>query len=199
MQPWTTASPDEQSGLPLRPNSPFFWMHHERGWEVYQDDEGAEILPVFSQLAEIPGVQGVRDTPRGPDSSHARVAMQDNGYTIIGRDRGYITRYKTKSGGWYYESIFATPKILGNRVIWKTDFKNYNNFRRSLIEDGVISPPDPDVLEMMVDELEVRISRHTTDQHIPAMVKKRQAIEDKLQALKNCIAEIKNPKKKRKK
>ena len=188
MQPWTASRPEEKAGIPLRPNSPFYWMWNIKGWEFNQ--RTGEFLPVFATLVEMAGVNGVRETKRGPDSSHARVAMQDKGYIILDRDLGYLTRWKTTSGGWYYESIFASPKILGNRVIWKTDYKAYNDFRRGLLEKGIIPTPDPDVLEMMVEELQQRASRHTTDQHIPVMKEKREAIEAKIEAMKAAISQL---------
>ena len=69
------------------------------------------FLPKFRRLFEIAGVNGVRMVPRGgTDSQMARVEMMDNGFEVLDWEMGYQTRHRTKNGGWFYSSVWDTPK-----------------------------------------------------------------------------------------
>lgn len=193
--PWTEPAQGPQNrGLHLQPNSPFFWMHHPSGWELYVDEEGAaEWLPTFAKLVEMPGVQGVRQTPQGADSSLARTEAMDQGFTILPRELGYVTRHKTRSGGWFYESIYAIPKKMGRKTIWKRDDSGYHQFRRDCIANGLIQPADPDYLEEQFEKIENRINRLAQNQHIPEVAKDLAATKERLAAMHRASEALTRP------
>ena len=198
--PWTDKKPGESELWNLTPNAPFYLMHHPTGWAL-NVEEGfePEFLPTFSTMFEIPGVNGVRQTRTGGDSALARTEAQDRGYTILDRDLGYVARWRCQNGGYHYENIYAVPKKLGNSVIWKTDTKGWNAFRRSLLENGEINPPDVDQLEFLIEREERNAERFVRDQHIPEIGRKLQEIRDRVENMKSAIESIKKPKKRGKK
>ena len=156
-QPWTgdNFGVRDSDRLNITPNQPFYLMHHPMGWEF--DELLGEFMPIFSELKEEAGVNGVKQTPGGPDSREARVNAQDNGFTILDyRQIPYLTRWATRSGGFYYTVKFTKPKIVAGKIFWKLDTEAYNEFKKNLIKEGIIDPPDPDCLSLLID----RKSRH---------------------------------------
>ena len=171
-QPWTGRSQAEAGGLPLSPNTPYWLMHHqETCWEFVQHDKHWKFLPSFRRLFELPGCNGVKMLPRGggADSAMARITMMDNGFQILDMDLGYQQRFKTKSGGYFYIDIWSTPRVIGKRTLWKFDKKEYNDWRQSLLDDGVISLPDIDILGLIIDAKSQRVDRNAMRTHIPAI------------------------------
>lgn len=152
-------------------NSPFYLMHHPFQWELVATDKGFEWLPTFSRLNEEAGVNGVVQTRTGVDSSHSRVKFMERGYHILEREFGYITRYQTKHGGWYYCLIWDIPKIIANQTFWNHDVDGYNEFRQQLIQTGVIEKPEMEIIELKIREVDRRIDRRLKNQHIPEIKK----------------------------
>jgi hypothetical protein len=97
--------------------------------------------------------------------------MMDNGFQILDLDMGYQTRFKTKSGGFYYASIFDIPKVSGKRIIWKHERYEYNEWREKLMIDKILDKPDIDILSHFVDMQEKRVSRHE-GKHLTPRIKK---------------------------
>ena len=170
-QPWTGKKQSEQGGLPLAPNTPYWLMHHpETCWEFVCHNDEWKFLPSFRRLFELPGCNGVRMVPRGgSDSQLARISMMDNGFEILDMEMGYQTRFRTRSGGWHYVDVWSIPKVIGKRVIWKFDTHGFNEWRESLLEDGVIAPPDEDILNLLIDAKSKRVERNALRTHIPAI------------------------------
>lgn len=188
-QPWTGGDVSKNNALPIKPNQPFWYMHHPNTcWEFTQHKERWLFLPTFRRLFEIAGVNGVRMIPRGgSDSQMARVKMMDNGFEILDWDLGYQTRHITKNGGWYYTSIWEEPKVVANRVVWKRFEEDYNDWRESLIEDGVLNPPDLDILGFFVDMQEKRVERNEGKNMTPRIKKLYEADVLKLEMMKKYI------------
>ena len=172
-QPWTGKDYQENDGLPIPPNKPFWYMHHPNTcWEFELYKDRWLWLPTFRKLYEIAGVNNVRMIPRGgTDSTMARVRMMDNGFQVLDLEMGYQTRYKTKGNGYYYSSMFDTPKISGRRVMWKHDREEYNQWRESLLVQGILAEPDIDILSFFVDMQEKRVQRHE-GKHLTPRIKK---------------------------
>ena len=200
MEPWIgSRDPGGDRGINVNPNTPFYLMHHPHSWQlVYGSDGVAEWLPQLSKLVEDPGVQGVRSIPGGGvDSSLARTEAQDRGCLILPRELGYLTRHKTRSGGYYYAGIWVRAKEIAGKVIWKPDTEQYNEFRRNLLREQIIAPPDPDVLEMQVEREERRIERLIREQHLPEVKKRLEASRDTIRDMGTATAAITAPPKKR--
>lgn len=161
-QPWTGADITRNNALPIKPNQPFWYMHHPNTcWDFVQHKEKWLFLPAFRRLFELAGVNGVRMVPRGgTDSQMARVRMMDDGFEVLEWDLGYQTRHATRSGGWYYSSIWEVPKVVGNRVVWKHDSVSFNDWKEQLLEEEVVQKPDMDILTFFIDMQEKRVERN---------------------------------------
>lgn len=193
-QPWTGTDVNKNNALPIKPNSPFWYMHHPNTcWEFIQFKKQWLFVPTFRRLFEIAGVNGVRMVPRGgTDSTMARVKMMDDGFEILEWDLGYQTRHLTKSGGWYYSNIWTTPKVIGNRVVWKQDMDSYNEWRLELMEQGVINFPDVDILTYFVDMQQKRVERNEGKNMTPRVKKLYERDLERLEMMQKYI-ELEGP------
>ena len=185
-----TSRPERAGQLPLTRGSPFFLMHHPMSWEYVESAK--KWLPTFATLPEEAGINGVRQTQSGPpDSRNARVEHQDLGYTILDyRSLEYLTRHPTHDGGYIYSLIFSNPKVLGGKVFWKLNEKDYNVWRNSLLEEGHIDQPDPDAISLLIERWNRRITRHYRNSHLRDADKKIKAMEKTLLAMKKAHSEL---------
>lgn len=164
-----TGKQQQQSAprLKMLPNAPFYLLHHPFSWELIKHDGEWRWLPQFGQLHEIAGVNGIEETPNGPDSTVARMRLMDDGQTVIDREYGYIARYETVYGGYYYRMRWDIPKTIGNKTFWNTDQDAYNDWRQALIDEAVIAPPEIEVVQEKINLVERKIDRRLKFQHVP--------------------------------
>lgn len=158
---------DDRPKLKISGNHPYFLMHHPLSWEMVKHKDKFVWVPQFSQLSETPGVNGVEDTPQGPDSRMSRIKLMEGGYTFIERGEGYLTRYPTTDGAYYYCNRFCTPKIIGDEVFWNMDLEGWNEWRLSLLERGIVAMPEPEIIQGKQYAIDRRIDRRIKMQHIP--------------------------------
>ena len=197
---WTGKQQASSPKLNIRPNCPFFLMHSAFQWELVNvgGDEW-EWLPSFSHLNEMAGVNGCVQTKQGVDSTHSRIKFMEQGYTILDREFGYVARYETKYGGFYYSLRFNIPKTIGDRVFWRMNEAEWNDWRRALIEEGVIDKPEDEVIDLLLKNVERRINRRITQQHVPevkAQIDELYAVKDRM---KSAYQSLMNPPKKTRK
>ena len=200
MEPWLgPMDPGGDRGINVRPNAPYYLMTHPHCWDLVVAEDGtAEWLPQLSKLLEEPGVQGVRMMPGGgADSSIARTHAMDKGFFVLPRELGYLVRHRTRSGGYHYTGSWGNYKDIAGKIIWKPDVDAYNDFRRNLLKERIIAPPDPDVLEMHKEREERRIDRLASQQHIPEMLAKIERTRETLRAIDTATAALEPPKPKR--
>lgn len=164
---WTGTRQQTAPLLNVMPNAPFYLLHSPFSWELVQMNDVYVWLPTFGLLYEIAGVNGIEETAQGADSTVARMKLMENGQTIIDREYGYIARYETKSGGYHYRMKWDLPKQIGSKVFWNTDTAGYNEWRLSLVEMGIIDPPEIEVIQSKLALLERKIDRKLKFQHIP--------------------------------
>ena len=151
------------------------------------------FVPTFRRLFELAGVNGVRMVPRGgTDSQMARVRMMDNGFEVLEWDLGYQTRHLTRNGGYYYTSVWDSPKVIGNRVVWKVDTQAFNDWRVELMEEGVIAFPDLDILSFFVDMQQKRVERNEGKNMTPRIEKQYKQDLERLEMMKKYI-ELEGP------
>ena len=193
-QPWTGGDVSKTSALPIKSNQPFWYMHHPNTcWEFIQHRGKWMFVPTFRRLFELAGVNGVRMVPRGgTDSQMARVRMMDNGFEVLEWELGYQTRHMTRSGGYYYTSIWDSPKVIGNRVVWKVDTQAFNDWRVELMEEGVIDFPDLDILSFFVDMQQKRVERNEGKNMTPRIQKQYSKDLERLEMMKKYI-ELEGP------
>ena len=191
---WTGAKKnDDMPRITEYSNEPFYLMHNPLQWELIATDDGFEWLPCFSQLNEGAGVNGVVQTRNGVDSSHARVKFMEKGFQILDREFGYITRYPTKHGGWYYSLIWDVPKIIANQTFWNHDSSGYNQFRKNLVLTGVIERPEPEVIELKIRQIDRRIDRRLKNQHIPEIKKEIDKLYELKKQMKDAFDSLFEP------
>ena len=192
-QPWTGSNPAlRENRLPEQRNAPYFLLHSAMQWEFIEDS--LEWLPTFSELREEAGVNGVQQTANGPDTTLARVHAADQGFTVLDyRQHEYMSRYPTANGGFFYCSRWSTPKVIGRNVIWSQDRAGYNDWRRSLIEQGYIEQIDPDVCRLIMDRWQRRIRRYIRDQHIPEFKEKMNDLAATLERMERATVKLTEP------
>ena len=186
-QPWQGQQSDiRESRLNIRANTPFFLIHYPTSWEFVKSGKSGEFLPQFGELREAAGINGVRQTSNGIDSKLARVHYQDNGHLILDyKEFHYLKRYPA-IGGYFYVLRFSTPKQIGKNVFWSIDNKAYNAWRRTLIEDQIIDPPEPEIINMIINQYQTRINRNIKNQHIPELKNQLDVWQQHLAAMKSA-------------
>jgi hypothetical protein len=177
------------------PTTPkFLFMHHPNQWDVLETDDGYELLPKLCKFNLIPGLNGVRMRPGGgADSTAARAAFIDRGWVFIDNKKGgadgYLREYDAASGKIYVDK-WTSPRKLGHgaraKVLWDTDLEGFNDFRRSLVEDGTVEKPDAAALDFKVALLEKRISRKVKHSHIPQIQKEVEKAVEKKEAIETA-------------
>ena len=184
-----------RGGLSVPPNDPFYLTHHRDMWELVVLKGKPEFLPQFGKLIEMAGVNGVESVRGGIDSVMARAEMNEKGIMVLPMEMGYLTRFPTKSGGWYYTLKWNTPKELAGRLISKLDQEKWNEFRRELVATGVLDPIDPDLVDIMIHDLNREKDRLIPQQHIPERKLEMETIDKKVSDMRTALSKSKKRKK----
>lgn len=202
----TVSNPTENNKLfsPAQPQ--FVFMHNPNQWDLVETDDGFEVLPMLTKFQLIAGLNGVKYRPGGGlDSTAARASFMDRGFVFIdtnkGGDGGYLRVFDGHTGQIYVDR-WTKPRKIGYgeraKVVWETDKEGYNEFRRSLIEDGTIAKPDPSAIDFKIELAAKRVERKSKQGHIPRIKKQADQAEEKRQALEEVKATKKTKVTKRK-
>lgn len=177
-----------------RGNAPFYLTHSPFQWELVKTgDDVFEWLPTFSKINEMAGVNGVQQTPNGVDSTVTRMKMMEKGHQILEREFGYVARYPSKWGGFYYALKWDVPKIIGTKTFWNHDSDGYNAWRKLLITEGIIDKPEIEVIEMKMSNIETKIERRLKNQHIPEIKKEIDGLYEIKRQMKAAFNLMWNP------
>jgi len=139
-----------------------------------------EWLPKLKRFLLVPGVNGVRAVRGGVDDGPARLNFERQGFKILPRDLGYVTKYTARNGRPTYFASWEIPVAIGNRLAVRMDEDHSIEFRRALVTDGLVDAPEPEALEIVLEDLQHRINRNGTQIHIPGA----KAVVDKATAKK---------------
>ena len=157
-------------------------------------------LPVLRTFKMKPGLNGVRMGRNGPDISIAKARFEGDGWKILEYDAhegGYLQKFDGINGP-IFADVWTSPRTLGigvhSSVLWEKDRDGFNDFRRSLVEKGIISPPDPAVIGAKARLQSKRAGRRINEAHIPHVAKKIDAEAKKLEFMEGT-----KPKKKTRK
>ena len=140
--------------LNLAPSAPFFLKWHPQRWEL----NGGELLPKLGRLAVEPGVNGV---DKHGDPSLAFVSAEQRGWKILPWDviaDGYVRVHQGNFGA-VHLTKWQQPRQIGNRCILKHDADGYRQFLREMLAAGIIDPPDPDLIDAMIEEKQGKLDR----------------------------------------
>ena len=184
-QPWQGQQNNaREARLNIHANTPFFLTHYPTSWEFVKVGKSGDFLPKFGELKEAAGINGVRQTANGIDSKLARVHYQDNGHTILDyKEHTYLKRYPAING-YYYVLRFSTPKQIGKNVFWSIDNDAFNAWRKALVEDGTIEPPEPEIIKLLIQKYQTRITRNAKNQHIPELENQLDEWQKEMNAMK---------------
>ena len=185
-QPWMD-SPQAAAHLPIRPNAPFYFMHHAKNWEIAMfttkkrvpnekgKRETKDVLtplwiPRLSVLKEIPGANNIVSNGDRIDSSYARMQMEDRGFTVLNhRDHDYLRIYPA-AGGKYHVTKFVDIELIGGQLLQTHNYDSLQEWRRSLVAEGHIDIPHPGMLKLVRKTAQDKRDRHAQKPHIPAEV-----------------------------
>jgi hypothetical protein len=134
--------------LPNIPGALFPWWYKHHPWRWHIVD--GEVLPRLGKLKGDPGIGGVDD--RG-NTSFAKAKAEEKGWQIIPWDalgEHYVVEVASSRGKVYLPK-WMTLRRVGNRVVPTPDIDAYHEFCRRLISEGIIAPPDPAVIDGMVE------------------------------------------------
>lgn len=147
---------------------PAWWyMAHPSRWMCVN----GEWLPQLAKLSSKPGQSNVRSNG---DTSYAETMARKEGWTIITWDAvegGYLRVFDGVAGA-VHLSRWETPRQVGAQLVILPDEDGYHAFLRHLLEAGYIAPPDPIVLDVLMERQAARVDGNRNRLHEP-LVKAR--------------------------
>jgi len=157
----------------VRPNSPFYLGHLPQLWAPAPTDRTAGIvtaiewLPILGTIPVDPGCNGVEKNGRGaPNAEPAIAKWQGKGGVVLrhgdprlGQWADYMAVFDSVTGRPVYRTIFARIEVLGKLHEEHSDEDDYNDFRRHLVESGVVRPIEPMVARKVLARYEAQLSR----------------------------------------
>ena len=185
------ANKENGGRLPVNPNTSFQWMVGPLDWSLVKIGKTWKFHPMLMSLQEDPGVNGVKSLPGGgTDSSAARHALEQEGFTFIPMSLDYIHEYTTMNGSPYYCDKFTTPTRVGNNIVNKYDKTGLHKFKDDLIKNKIIPVPDDHIKILIEQKIERRISDRIPNQHIPQIANELKELEDMLKNLDKAFAAL---------
>jgi len=177
--------------IKIQANSPFYIAIGIYDWSLTKIDGTWEFMPTFMHIAETPGVNGVSSRLDGStDSRSTRMKMQEQGFTILPHTLNYLQEFTTTGGGKFYTTIFQTPRKLGNKILWSTDEKALNKFKREIIKNGHVALPDQEIKIMLANKIGRQIDRRIKDQHLPEVKKEIAEFKELLKNIDKAFSNI---------
>lgn len=174
----------QRARLKLRATPNFLLVHYPTRWMCVPST--GEWLPQLAALRLEPGINGV---DKNLDDSLARARIARKGGVIIPEStapQGYASYVQAIDceGGVYHCTIWQTPRQIGDRVLPEiVDTEGYYTWLRSLVANGVVPPPEPIVLETLVDQQKRKLESLAKDVHIDG-------VSDRVAAEKAYIAKM---------
>lgn len=193
-----------ENRLPIQStNNPFYLVHSPLSWDLLHTDRGWEILPQIHSLPRAAGMNGMGMTPGGgvDDFRTLQKLRIEQGFTILEMDYngGYMIEWRNQYGQPYYTDMWTTPKQIGGKIRWVTDDKAINDFKRELVESGVVDPPDEFVIDKLKESLQRRIDKRVQDALVnPDIKRQKEEFELMLNEIDIAYDKLLNPKKNKK-
>lgn len=190
--------------LPIgKPNTLFFFTHHPGAWRV--GSNGA-LLPDLARMVIKPGVNGVRQIPRGgTEADQWREAARDlslnRNVTVLIPDTTISAAHLPEGvpEGPYLRKLTIRPKSARNQAAYyctawdvpvqltpglplktKFDQAKFDAWCQSLVESGRIAPPTEAIREDLLADRKATLSRvESTNFANPNLLESRVAIAQK--------------------
>jgi len=190
--------------LPIKTtNNPFYLVHSPLGWDLLKTRNGWEILPQLHSLPRAAGMNGMGMTPGGgvDDFRTLQKLRVEQGFIILEMDfnGGYMIEWRNQFGQPYYTDMWTTPKQIGGKIRWVTDDEALNDFKRMLVEKGIVPLPDEYIIDRLKESLQRRIDKRVKDALVnPDIKKQKEEYEVMLTEIDKCYAALLNPPKRKK-
>jgi len=140
--------------------------------QALQIDPGQpwEWVPRVKKFHHSPGVNGV--SARAGGLGRALGEYRSQGWTIIEPENGpdgesYIRRLRTRRGLRYADAWTSYVSVGIGRMAPRFDDIGFIQWRRSLVREGAVPVPPPEVLEGATDLVQREISRLEARAHLP--------------------------------
>jgi hypothetical protein len=168
--------------IPVRPNYPWFYVfypdhpgnwfvaHIESGPGVPDEDVGDWWLPCLQTEPVIPGVNHHRTIKRGQrlesayTDAHGKIRL--DGGVVLDQSLGYRREVdcvdpRTQREGTFHIDVWSKPRRArrGKRLKFDFDRQRYYRWLLSLMREGVLPLPDPDILEERAEQYARRVER----------------------------------------
>lgn len=177
---------------------PSTWLYAHSasdGWEVVDIDGEPTVIPSLTKYPIVAGVNGTTVRWIKDKQGNGRWALQMGHAVANAATRGLQLLQgpieKEYRNGKYL--AFGEVKRRGKRVRFVPDRDAEYRWRASLVDRGIIQPPDPDFLDHLVDACRRRISRHSQRAHTPYGAKQIEQAERDLARTEAALAKLSNP------
>lgn len=166
------ARPNHKFALVCYPDHPGNWSacEIEAGPGVPEEDVGVWLLPTLQRESMQPGVCGHRTIKKGMSAR----AAYDDAHKVIERDGGIVLdpdsfEYlverdcidKTGTTGTYFMDTWQTPRsaLRGQRIKFDFDRQRYRRWILSLMREGYLPQPDPQIIAIKKNRAAARVTR----------------------------------------
>jgi len=144
---------------------PAWWyMAHPSRWYCVD----GEWLPQLGKLSSRPGQSNVK---ADGDTSHAETLARKEGWQILPWDvieGGYVQVFDGIRGP-VHLSRWETPRQVGAQLVLLSDEEGYRSFLRHLLAEGIVAPPDPVVLDVIMERQAQRVGNNANRLHEPSV------------------------------
>lgn len=155
------AQTDAKARIPVEIlNLQWVWCHFPLAWEF----KDGMFLPELAQVSFRKGLNGQPED--GAFSAHKQHVTKKGGNLIeptnqrLGKYKNYLRKFAAYSStsratGFYFCSMFETPTLLGGRTVkWTFDGKGFDEFRRYLLDKGIVESIDASIVASKIEEAE---------------------------------------------
>lgn len=176
--------------LPHAPTPLFFLRWHPARWQLVD----GEWLPMLGTLKLDLGAGGV---DKDGNIDHAVIDGEKRGWTVIPWEvipDGYVRAWPCRNGQ-YHCTKWETPRHMAGRVLSsEVDDKGYRDFLRMLVEQEIVKPADPAILEQIhIDQQAKRVAKLVSESHKPGVIPLMEAEQKKLADMKVATDKLKAP------
>lgn len=174
----------------------FFFAAHPDKWDFREakGDVPAAFLPLVRRIPISAGVEGVgaNMSPsrlRGKHLERGKILIDPND-PKLGPWQDYIAMYPVDDGGSAYVFVGCVPSIRsGGKVRW-TPAPDWDDFRAHLVTEGIVPPPDDDVMGDLI-RIQAKIVGRIRQKCVEGKRSEEElkAAEEKLSAMKALLRE----------
>ena len=169
-QPWEEKT-QVQTRIPKKANSRFLFAHNPENWE----------LKVFDTYTT---------TTDGKKKKEKIPLLLPKGWTLLDPVKHDYMRVYPAHKGNYHTSKWIRLEKVGRRVIEHFDQDGFDQWRLSLMREGAINPPHPQIAGLRLIGMNRALSRLERDQHIPEVANRLKSKQEELRLTKKAIKRV---------